>query len=117
LPTYLLVGIFDFNNTTHKQKHTTEHQERHHEKHHQNHPCHHRPVRQRTELCRQPANGFRSEAASLQKIGVVSSGGFTTLDDLVASLDMKAADAGATHYRITSATGMNKLSGTAVLYR
>jgi hypothetical protein len=36
----------------------------------------------------------RSEAASLQKIGVVSSGGFTTLDDLVASLDMKAADAG-----------------------
>ena len=59
----------------------------------------------------------RSEAASLQKIGVVSSGGFTTLDDLVASLDMKAADAGATHYRITSATGMNKLSGTAVLYR
>jgi predicted solute-binding protein len=58
----------------------------------------------------------RSEAASLQKIGVVSSGGFTT-DDLVASLDMKAADAGATHYRITSATGMNKLSGTAVLYR
>ena len=59
----------------------------------------------------------RSEAASLQKIGVVSSGGFTTLDDLVASLDMKAAAAGATHYRITSATGMNKLSGTAVLYR
>lgn len=59
----------------------------------------------------------RSEAASLQKIGVVSSGGFTTLDDLVASLDMKAADAGATHYRVTSATGMNKLSGTAVLYR
>jgi hypothetical protein len=58
----------------------------------------------------------RSEAASLQKIGVVSSGGFTTLDDLVASLDMKAADA-STHYRITSATGMNKLSGTAVLYR
>ncbi|STL59327.1 protein [Escherichia coli] len=52
-----------------------------------------------------------------KKIGVVSSGGFTTLDDLVASLDMKAADAGATHYRITSATGMNKLSGTAVLYR
>lgn len=59
----------------------------------------------------------RSEAVSLQKIGVVSSGGFTTLDDLIASLDMKADDAGATHYRITSATGMNKLSGTAVLYR
>ncbi|MGL4724658.1 MAG: YdgH/BhsA/McbA-like domain containing protein [Scandinavium sp.] len=59
----------------------------------------------------------RSDADSLQKIGVVSSSGFTTLDELVASLNMKAADAGATHYRITSATGMNKVSGTAVLYR
>ncbi|MDD9247077.1 DUF1471 domain-containing protein [Enterobacter soli] len=68
-------------------------------------------------LSASPQMVSRSEAASLQKIGVVSSGGFTTLDDLVASLDMKAADAGATHYRITSATGMNKLSGTAVLYR
>ncbi|MGR7483937.1 YdgH/BhsA/McbA-like domain containing protein, partial [Klebsiella aerogenes] len=59
----------------------------------------------------------RSEAASLQKIGVVSSGGFTSLDDLDASLAMKAADAGASHYRIVSASGNNKLSGTAVLYR
>lgn len=31
----------------------------------------------------------------------------------MASLDMKAADAGATH----SAIGMKKLSGTTVLYR
>ncbi|MGR7122783.1 YdgH/BhsA/McbA-like domain containing protein [Klebsiella aerogenes] len=59
----------------------------------------------------------RSEAASLQKIGVVSSGGFTSLDDLDASLAMKAADAGASHYRIVSASGNNKLSGMAVLYR
>ncbi|EFH4698595.1 DUF1471 domain-containing protein [Escherichia coli] len=59
----------------------------------------------------------RSEATSLQKIGVVSSGGFTSLDDLDASLAMKAADAGASHYRIVSASGNNKLSGTAVLYR
>lgn len=59
----------------------------------------------------------RSEAASLQKIGVVSSGGFTSLDDLDASLAMKAADAGASHYRIVSASGNNRLSGTAVLYR
>lgn len=59
----------------------------------------------------------RSEAASLQKIGVVSSGGFTSLDDLDASLAMKAADAGASHYRTVSASGNNKLSGTAVLYR
>ncbi|HEN4999093.1 TPA: DUF1471 domain-containing protein [Klebsiella aerogenes] len=59
----------------------------------------------------------RSEAVSLQKIGVVSSGGFTSLDELDASLAMKAAEAGASHYRITSASGMNRLSGTAVLYR
>ncbi|MED7793192.1 YdgH/BhsA/McbA-like domain containing protein [Klebsiella aerogenes] len=59
----------------------------------------------------------RSDAASLQKIGVVSSGGFTSLDELDASLVMKAADAGASHYRIVNASGNNKLSGVAVLYR
>ena len=59
----------------------------------------------------------RSEAVSLQKIGVVSSGGAANLDELDASLAMKAAEAGASHYRITSASGMNRLSGTAVLYR
>lgn len=59
----------------------------------------------------------RSEAVSLQKIGVVSSGGFTNLDELDASLAMKAADAGASHYRIVNTTGNNKLSGVAVLYR
>lgn len=59
----------------------------------------------------------RSEASSLQKIGVVSSSGFDSLDGLDASLAMKAADAGASHYRIVNATGKNKLSGVAVLYR
>jgi len=59
----------------------------------------------------------RSEAASLQKIGEVSSGGFSSLDGLSASLAMKAEDAGASHYRIVGASGNNKLSGTAILYR
>ena len=59
----------------------------------------------------------RSEAASLQKIGVVSSSGFTSLDELNVSLAMKAEDAGATHYRVIGASGNNKLGGTAVLYR
>ncbi|TNV12504.1 DUF1471 domain-containing protein [Buttiauxella sp. B2] len=58
-----------------------------------------------------------SEAVSLQKIGVVSSGGFTSLDKLDASLAMKAADAGATHYRIIGASGNNKLGGSAIIYR
>lgn len=59
----------------------------------------------------------RSEAVSLQKVGTVSASGFTSLDDLDASLAMKAADAGATHYRVVNASGNNKLSGVAVLYR
>lgn len=59
----------------------------------------------------------RSESASLQKFGVVSSGGFTTLEELDASLAMKAAEAGATHYRVIGASGNNKLSGSAILYR
>lgn len=64
-----------------------------------------------------PQEVNRAEAASLQKVGTVSAGGFTNLDELSASLAMKAADAGAGHYRIVGASGMNKLSGTAVLYR
>lgn len=59
----------------------------------------------------------RSEAASLNKVGVVSSGGFTSLDELNASLAMKANDAGASYYRISGASGNDKISGTAVLYR
>lgn len=59
----------------------------------------------------------RVDASMLQKVGVVSAGGFTNLDELNTSLSMKASEAGATHYRIVSASGNNKLSGTAVLYR
>lgn len=57
------------------------------------------------------------EATSLQKIGIISSQGFTSLDDLEASLSMKAADIGATHYHIIGTTGNNKIGGTAVVYR
>lgn len=57
------------------------------------------------------------EATSLQKIGIVSSQGFTSFDDLETSLSMKAADIGATHYHIIGITGNNKIGGTAVVYR
>ncbi|MBU9843683.1 YdgH/BhsA/McbA-like domain containing protein [Rahnella ecdela] len=57
------------------------------------------------------------DASGLNETGVISSGGFTTLDELNASLSMKASGAGASHYRIVSVTGNNKLSGTAILYR
>lgn len=58
-----------------------------------------------------------NEAASLQKIGIISSQGFTSFDDLDASLSMKAGDIGATHYLIIGTTGNNKIGGTAVAYR
>ncbi|TNV12482.1 DUF1471 domain-containing protein [Buttiauxella sp. B2] len=59
----------------------------------------------------------RSEALSLMKVGVVSTGNAYTLDQLNRSLAMKASDAGATGYRITSVRGNNLLSATATLYR
>ncbi|AGN87836.1 DUF1471 family protein YbiJ [Enterobacter sp. R4-368] len=58
-----------------------------------------------------------AQAENLNKIGVVSAEGATTLDGLEAKLAEKAQAAGATGYSITSATGNNKLSGTAVIYK
>ena len=49
-----------------------------------------------------------AQAESMNKIGVVSAEGATTLDGLAA---------GATGYSITSANSNNKLSGTAVIYK
>jgi hypothetical protein len=53
----------------------------------------------------------------MNKIGVVSAEGATTLDGLEAKLAEKAEAAGATGYSITSANTNNKLSGTAVIYK
>ncbi|KGB01054.1 hypothetical protein DR73_82 [Enterobacteriaceae bacterium ATCC 29904] len=53
-----------------------------------------------------------------QKIGTISdSSGATSLTDLEAKLQAKAAEAGASAFRITSAGGNNTLSGTADIYR
>lgn len=57
-----------------------------------------------------------TQAQDLNKIGVVSAEGATTLDGLEAKLAEKAA-AGASGYTITSTNGNNKLSGTAVIYK
>ena len=54
-----------------------------------------------------------AQAESMNKIGVVSAQGATTLD----GLEAKAEAAGATGYSITSANTNNKLSGTAVIYK
>lgn len=58
-----------------------------------------------------------ADTHGLDKIGVVSADGATTLDGLEAKLAAKAAAAGATSYAITSANTNNKISGTATLYK
>jgi ABC-type phosphate transport system substrate-binding protein len=58
-----------------------------------------------------------AQAQNMNKVGVVSADGATTLDGLEAKLAEKAAAAGASGYTITSANGNNKLSGTAVIYK
>lgn len=58
-----------------------------------------------------------TQAQNMNKIGVVSAEGATTLDGLEAKLAEKAAAAGATGYSITSANNNNKMSGTAVIYK
>ena len=59
----------------------------------------------------------RHRVQNMNKIGVVSADGASTLDALEAKLAEKAAAAGASGYSITSATNNNKLSGTAVIYK
>ena len=56
-------------------------------------------------------------STGLNEIGVVSASSAGTLTDLENTLAKKAEDAGATSFLITSATGNNKLHGTAVIYR
>lgn len=58
-----------------------------------------------------------SPSTGLNEIGVVSASSTGTLTDLENALAKKAEDAGATSFLITSATGNNKLHGTAVIYR
>lgn len=58
-----------------------------------------------------------TQAQTMNKMGVVSADGATTLDGLEAQLTEKAAAAGASGYSITSATNNNKMSGTAVIYK
>ena len=58
-----------------------------------------------------------TQAQNMNKIGVVSADGATTLDGLEAKLAEKANAAGATGYSITSAIGKDKMSGTAVIYK
>jgi hypothetical protein len=62
-------------------------------------------------------SSLSAQAQNMNKIGVVSAEGATTLDGLEAKLAEKAEAAGASGYTITSANTNNKLSGTAVIYK
>lgn len=57
-----------------------------------------------------------SQAQNMNKIGVVSADGASTLDALEAKL-AESRGGSASGYSITSATNNNKLSGTAVIYK
>lgn len=52
-----------------------------------------------------------------EKIGVVSASGATTLSELENKLSAKAEAAGASTYKVTSASGYNLMHGTADIYR
>lgn len=52
-----------------------------------------------------------------QKIGVVSASGAYDLDQLTSQLAQKAEEAGASSFKVTSASGYNLMSGTAVIYK
>lgn len=52
-----------------------------------------------------------------EKIGVVSASNAYTLNELSNDLSRKAAEQGATSYKILSATGKNRLHGVAEIYK
>lgn len=58
-----------------------------------------------------------NEPAQQQQVGVISASGATNLSSLEAKLSAKADQAGAKSFRITSASGDNKMNGTAVIYQ
>ena len=55
--------------------------------------------------------------SDMQKMGVVSVSGATTLDGLEARVAAKAEQAGASSYRIISTTGNNRMHAAAELYK
>ncbi|CAM3309635.1 MULTISPECIES: multiple stress resistance protein BhsA [Yersinia] len=57
------------------------------------------------------------QSASLNKNGVISVSNAGTLTELENALAQKAQAAGAKSFQITSASGNNKLHGTAVIYQ
>lgn len=59
----------------------------------------------------------QQQAQKLTEVGVVSTGGATTLSSLEAKLAAKAKAQGASSYRIVAAGGNNMLHGNAVIYK
>ncbi|MEO3989913.1 YdgH/BhsA/McbA family protein [Pseudocitrobacter cyperus] len=58
-----------------------------------------------------------NHADGKEKIGVVSASNAYTLDELTDALSHKADEKGATAFKVLSASGNNKLHGTAEIYK
>ncbi|MEA9391496.1 YdgH/BhsA/McbA-like domain containing protein [Acerihabitans sp. TG2] len=57
-----------------------------------------------------------SAPANQRVVGVISATGGSNLSSLESQLAAKATESGAKSFQITSATGQNKLHGTAVIF-
>ena len=58
-----------------------------------------------------------NQSTGLNEIGVISASNAGTLTELENALAQQAKAAGAKSFLITSATGNNKMHGTAIIYR
>ncbi|MVT01659.1 hypothetical protein CD006_03085 [Enterobacter sp. 10-1] len=58
-----------------------------------------------------------ADLGPLRPSGTVSASGASNLDDLQAQLAQKAHQQGAIAWRINSAGGTNRMSGTAIIYK
>ncbi|MEF3091991.1 DUF1471 domain-containing protein [Raoultella sp. WB_B2P2-3] len=58
-----------------------------------------------------------ADPGPLRPSGTVSASGASNLDDLQAQLAQKAHQQGAIAWRINSAGGTNRMSGTAIIYK
>ncbi|AXV13520.1 DUF1471 domain-containing protein [Escherichia coli] len=59
----------------------------------------------------------RHDVFGLMQSGYISVGNLSTPEEIATALKDKAEQAGASHFRITSLGGNNKLYGTAIIYR
>lgn len=60
---------------------------------------------------------YTEDTAGKQSMGVITANGAYSLDSLTRKLSEKADEQGASSFKIISASGNNKLHGTAEIYK